>query len=147
MGDDKGNCMLFHLGATRHGHGDHGGRRHSHIDVRPAVAVRSWHVCDGDGGLTCPHREPHKTNVAVTDLRGLHGDWITQMTYSPDLSCLITSSLDKTLCFVDAEAISAAALSQGEASDAKPLTRVRKVFRGHEKVVSSRTRSRDERSR
>ncbi len=45
------------------------------------------------------------TNGGIRQLTGLHKDWVTKARYIPDLSALVTSSLDCTINLCDPEKI------------------------------------------
>ncbi|CEP03071.1 unnamed protein product (mitochondrion) [Plasmodiophora brassicae] len=81
-----------------------------------------WHACDG-AIAECSHDSPKCIGVRREAFPGVHTDWVTDIKWIPELDALVTSSLDRTVKFLDVE-------RHGQDP-------VRKKFTGHRKGVYS----------
>ena len=101
IGDDGGNVTL--------------------IDVE-----QNWHICDGNIS-SCKHPEPKRHGVTLHKLSGLHKDWVTKTRFIPELSQLVTCSMDSTINLCDPEKMNSYERFQHSFH----------TFRGHQKPVYS----------
>lgn len=68
--------------------------------IRLVELVDKWHACDGRVA-SCSHESPKCQGVAQWTMAGIHSDWVTDIKWIPELDALVTSSLDRTVKFLD----------------------------------------------
>ena len=68
--------------------------------------AKNFHICSGDqshGGFECSHLQPLRIGIEAPLILDLHTEWISNIEFIHSLQCLVSSSLDSQIKFLDIE--------------------------------------------